>query len=299
MQLDQVHGRHRESRTVDHAGDVAIQGDVIQAVGFGGRFGRVFLRAVAEFGQFRLAKQRVVVDVDLRIQGNQLPVRGDHQRVDLDEPRVTLIEHAKQSSEQFAERRRGRFFQPQRERKPARLIRQHAGGHRNANRENALRMLGRDGLDVHAAIATGDKHDAFTRAVHQGTQVKLACNCRGAFDQKAVNRQTRTVGLMGGQCAAEQLIAGLAQLIDGIDQTNTAGLAAAARVNLCLHDPARTAERAGRRDGRVCRVDDHAVRNADPVVRKQTLGLVFVQLHGDLSAGSGAQCYYFSWHVSP
>src|SRR5690606_7674564 len=53
MQLDDVHGRHGQSRTVDHTGDIAVQCDVIEIEALGVVFHLVFLRFIAEFFQFR------------------------------------------------------------------------------------------------------------------------------------------------------------------------------------------------------------------------------------------------------
>ena len=71
LQLDQVHGRHRQACAVDHAGDVAIERDVVEIVLAGDALGRIFLVRIAQRGHLRLAEQRVGLDVELAIERHQ------------------------------------------------------------------------------------------------------------------------------------------------------------------------------------------------------------------------------------
>src|SRR5690606_23964187 len=82
----------RSSDLVDHASDVAVERDVVQVVLVGTALLLVLLRNVAHAGEALLAEQRVVLDVDLRVERDEVPVAGDDQRVDLDEARVALDE---------------------------------------------------------------------------------------------------------------------------------------------------------------------------------------------------------------
>ena len=43
VQLDQVHGRHGKARAVHHAGDVTVEGDVVEVVLAGAPLHRIFL----------------------------------------------------------------------------------------------------------------------------------------------------------------------------------------------------------------------------------------------------------------
>ena len=76
VQLDQVHGRHRETRAVHHAGDVAVERDVVQVVLAGLALHRIFLASIAQRRQLRMAEQRVGVDVDLGIQRHEVAAAG-------------------------------------------------------------------------------------------------------------------------------------------------------------------------------------------------------------------------------
>ena len=55
--LNDVHGAHRQTRAVHHAGDVAVQLDVVQAELGGFDFQRILFVQVAKFHQFFVAEQ--------------------------------------------------------------------------------------------------------------------------------------------------------------------------------------------------------------------------------------------------
>ncbi len=59
--------------------------------------------------------------------------------------------------------------------------------------------------------------------------------------------------LVGDHAGAEHRLGGLADLVDGLDQLDAAGLAAAAGVDLCLHHPVVAADGLGRLDGLLAR----------------------------------------------
>ena len=98
VELDDVHGRHREAGAVDHAADGAVERHVVEVV-----FRRldlllVLLGQVPERDNVRMAIKRVVVESDLGIEADELIVLGDDQRIDLqqahvlgDERRVELL----------------------------------------------------------------------------------------------------------------------------------------------------------------------------------------------------------------
>ncbi len=120
--LHQVHGRHRQPGAVDHAADVAVQGDVVEVVLGGGRLARVFLADVAQLQQFRVPVQRVVVEVDLGIQREQVAAWRDHQRVDLDQAGVLLEEQLDQAEQDLLELLHLVAIEAQREAEAAHLV---------------------------------------------------------------------------------------------------------------------------------------------------------------------------------
>src|SRR5690606_27694626 len=80
VQVDDVHGTHGQTGTVDHAADVAVQSHVVQLELGSVGFTRIVLGRVMHGAQLGLAVQGVAVDVDLGVQAVQVAVLLDHQR---------------------------------------------------------------------------------------------------------------------------------------------------------------------------------------------------------------------------
>src|SRR5699024_7640991 len=71
VQLDQIHGAHGQTGTVDHAADVAIQRDVGQIELLSSRFAFILLAGIVHGGIFLVPKQCIVVEIKLAIESNQ------------------------------------------------------------------------------------------------------------------------------------------------------------------------------------------------------------------------------------
>src|SRR5690606_39663438 len=85
------------------------------------------LRNVAHAGEALLAEQRVVLDVDLRVERDEVPVAGDDQRVDLDEARVALDEELHELRQELMQLLLLVWIEPEPEADPPGLIRLKAG----------------------------------------------------------------------------------------------------------------------------------------------------------------------------
>jgi hypothetical protein len=101
--FDDVHGGHGEAGAVDEAGDVAVEADVVEVVFGGGDFARVLLVLVAHRLDFRVAVERVVVEVELGVERVNVVVGGDDDRVDLDHRAIAVDEQFVERVEQAAE----------------------------------------------------------------------------------------------------------------------------------------------------------------------------------------------------
>ena len=149
--LNNVHRRHRQARAVHHAGNRAIQLDVIQRVLAGLDFQRVFLRRVAQSLDVRMTEQRVIVERDLRVQRKQLVVLGGDEWIDLHQRSVRIHERLVKALEECHRVVDLRRLQPQGKGQLARLP--CAKAHRRIDRllENGVRILRRHFLNLHAA----------------------------------------------------------------------------------------------------------------------------------------------------
>ena len=84
-QLDHVHRGHGQPRAVHHAPDIPVQFHVIEIIGTRFDFKRLFLVQVTKRLHVLMLVQRVVVEGDLPVECDELFVRGNHQRIDLDQ----------------------------------------------------------------------------------------------------------------------------------------------------------------------------------------------------------------------
>ena len=85
MEGNDVHGAHGQTRTIDEASDVAVQTHVRQAKLAGPDFRRIFFGGIKHGRDRLLAERRVVIEVELGIDGKHLAIRvvfarrRDHQ----------------------------------------------------------------------------------------------------------------------------------------------------------------------------------------------------------------------------
>ena len=98
--LDDVHRAHGQAGTVDQAGDVSVEGDVVQVELRGLDFLGVLFVQVPEGDDLRVAEKGVVVEGHLGVEGQNLIVRGGNQGIDLDHGGVGFPEHAVEVADQ-------------------------------------------------------------------------------------------------------------------------------------------------------------------------------------------------------
>ena len=148
-------------------------------------------------------------------------------------------------------------------------------------------LLGRvvgDLLDVHAAFARAHQRHLLRRAVGEHGDVVLLLDVGAFLDQQAAHLLALRPGLVGDELHAEDLAGELRDLGLRARQLDAAALAAAAGVDLRLHDPDRAAELL-RRLGRLADAERGiAARHRDAEAGEDFLALVFVNLHRGVGA---------------
>src|SRR5215469_7658706 len=92
--LDDVHGSHGQASAVDHAGDAAIELDVVEAVLGGFHFKRIFLVKIAQFAKVFVAEQRVVVEGHFGVESNEFVISREDAWIDFEERRIRIDERA-------------------------------------------------------------------------------------------------------------------------------------------------------------------------------------------------------------
>ena len=125
----------------------------------GPHLGRVLLAQVAQGLDVLVAEQGVVVEVDLGVERDHVPLLGDRQRVDLGQRRVLLQEDPGQRRHDLLGLRDLVAGEARLERQPAGLERLQARLRGDGHFDDLLRRLVGDLLDVHPpsalAISTG------------------------------------------------------------------------------------------------------------------------------------------------
>ncbi|ABA49494.1 hypothetical protein BURPS1710b_0976 [Burkholderia pseudomallei 1710b] len=278
-QLDRIHRRHRQARAVHEAADVAVERDVREVELRRFDFSRIFFVQIAVRDDFRMAEQRVRIEVELRVERDHLAVARQHERVDFGERRVRFPERLVQALQDFA-RLRDRCV------RHADLLREIVGfgilqAHRRLDSDlvDRFRRLFRDFLDVHAAFARRHHDDLLRHAIDHDADIQFLLDVRAFFDQQTVDLLAFRARLVRLQLHAEDLVRVFAHLLERLRDLHAAALAAAARMNLGLDDPDRAAQLLRHLDGLVHRERRLAARYRDSEFPQDFLTLVLVNLH--------------------
>ena len=176
MQLYEVHGRHSKACAVHHAGNISVQRHIVELVLRRLALHRVFLRVIAHFGQRSLAKQRVIFDVDLGVQGKEFPIRGHDQRIDLHQAGIAFQVQLVNGMRDFSELRDLRSAKAHaKSQLPALKVLQ-PGCRMNIDADDLLRGVLGNLFNVHPARRGGDKGKSAGIAIQHQAQVDLACD---------------------------------------------------------------------------------------------------------------------------
>src|SRR5262245_78613 len=284
-QLDDVHRRHRQPGAVDHACDVAVELDVVEVVFRGFDLERGFFVEVAQFGVFLVTIERVVVEIDLRVQRVKLAVLGQKEGVDFEERGVHFDEGPIEREHELrgfaGELRR----QAQAERQIARLERLHPDGGVDVFLQDFFRGLGCDLLDVHAACGRGHKNQLRDRAVEQQSQIKLLFDLQPLFDEQGSHGAAFGTGLVRDQIHSDHPFSQVVNVFHSTREFDAAAFAAPARVDLRLDDY-RQPQFLGGLLGLGDRTRDPAPRDLDVEAAQQFLTLILMNLHKNASIGT-------------
>ena len=242
VQLDGVHGRHGQPRTIDHAADVAAQTDVGQAEFGCLQLGRIFLIQIAIRHDFGVAEQRIAVEVEFGIQrrdgalavaveridfhqrGVRLHVASVELAAHVDKLRPRIWRHAHALRQLFA-LRLGQALLPV-----------------DKNLGNFLGLRARHFFDVHAARLRGNQRHFLRQTVGNARQVVLLLNIRAFFNIQAAYFLAPGPGLRGHQLHAQHLARKLLHLVDRARHFHAAALATPTGMDLGLDDPHRPTE---------------------------------------------------------
>ena len=144
----------------------------------------------------------------------------------------------------------------------------------------------------HAAFGRGDESRLAGGAVDEDREVKLTVDVSAILNVEAVDLLAVLVGLRGDEVVAEHRLGVLDGLFLGEGEANAAlltcsrlhklALAAATRMDLAFHDPERSGQLVDRLFHIVDRKHGRAVSNGRTIGLQHGLGLVFMDVHGEI-----------------
>ena len=277
--LEHVDGRHGKTRAVDHARNVAAEVDVVESVRGSFEFFRIFFAVVTELGDVRMAVERAVVKIELRIEGDDIVVLGDDERVDLDLRAVLADEGGIKTLHERRGLANGGRGDVDGVCHARRLERHESDDGIDVFLDDLLGVLLGDLFDLDAAFLGAHHDDARAEAVDDEGKVELFLDLRALFDEQAVDDLALGTCLMCDERFAEQLTRVAAHLIGCLCDLDAARFPAPPGVDLRLDDDDRTAEFFGVVDGCVHGERGQSVRDFDAIFAQHLFGLILVNVH--------------------
>ena len=268
---DDVEGRHHQARAVADDSDLAVELDVVEVVLLGLGLERVGGILVFEERVTGVTEVGVLIERDLAVQGDDVALFGQHERVDLDERRVLALVDGVELDEHVAHLVDELGGEARRLGDLDGLLLVDAGQRVDRDAGEGLGALDRELLDLHAALDAAEREVRAVRAVQQHREVVLLVDAGALRDHDALDDVTLDVQAEDGLCRLVRLVGGLRDL-------DAAGLAAAAGLDLGLDDD-HAADLLGRGPRLFGRVRDEAGEHRNLVLLEEVACLVFVQIH--------------------
>lgn len=243
VQLDDVHGSHGETGTVDKAANVTIELDEVEAGLGGANLIGILLGGVAELEDVGLPEISVVIEAELGVHGHDLVVRGLGKRVDLDLGGILLAEDLVELLDGVLGLLDALLAEAE--------LGGDVAGHLIGDTDVDVDVGGVDGfgvllgdtLNVHATLGRRNNDGALRSTVHEDGEVELAASELALADVDSAAETTLGASLLGDELVADHLLGEHLGLGGGVDDANTAleavvegALSTATSKNLGLDD---------------------------------------------------------------
>lgn len=206
VQLDNIHGGHGQTGTVDQAANVTVQLDEVQAELGGLDLIGVLLGDVAPGEDLLLAELGVVVESELGVHGQDLVVRGLGQGVDLDLGSVLVHEDLVQVLDGGLGVLDALLGEAEVGRDGAGDLVGDTGVDVNGGGDDGIGVLLGDGLNVHTTLGGGDNDGALSATVHEDGEVELAAGELALANVDGVAGATSSTSLLGNELVADHLV---------------------------------------------------------------------------------------------
>ena len=152
-----------------------------------------------------MPEERVVVEVDLRVERKHALVSGHDQGIDLRKGGIGLVEGLVQGLQEITRLRYCLLRHADLARNVRRVLVSQALHRVDRHLVDFLGCRGRHLLDVHAALARGHEHHPLRAAVDDHANVEFFSDVGAFLDQQAPDFLAVGAGLVGLQLHAENL----------------------------------------------------------------------------------------------
>lgn len=273
VQLDNVHGGHGKTSTVDEAANVAVKLDKVQAALGSADLVSVFLGRVAHLENILLAEVGVVVKAKLGVHAQDLVVRGLGEGVDLDLGSVLFAEDFVELLDGLL----GILDALVAETELGGNVAGHLVGNALVNVDvgggDGVGALLGDCLNVHAALGGGDDDGSLRGTIHEDGEIELAAGKLALANVNSAAEAAVGAGLLGDELVTNHLLGEHLGLVGRVDDANTTleavvkgSLATAASEDLGLDDHVLAANLVGDSLCLLGGVGDGALGNTDTIL---------------------------------
>lgn len=252
VQLDDVHGGHGKTGTVDKAANITIELDEVQVGLSGTDLISILLGGIAPLEDLLLTEVGVVVEAELGVHAQNLVVVGLGQGVDLDLSSILLAENLVQLLDGVL----GFLNALLAESKLGGNVAGHVIGDTlvdiDVGGQDSIGVLLGDGLNVHTALRGGDNDGSLAGTVHEDGEVELATGELALADVDGAAETAISASLLGDEVVANHLLGEKTSLVRRVDDTDTSleavvegTLSTSTSENLSLDDHVLAANRLG------------------------------------------------------
>lgn len=221
VELDNVHGGHGETGTVDEAANVTVELDKVQAALGSTDLVGVLLGRVAHLENLLLAEVGIVVEAKLGVHAENLVVRSLGEGVDLDLGGVLFAEDGVELLDGLLGVLDALLAEAELGGNGAGHLVGDAGVDVDVGGNDGLGVLLGDGLNVHAALGGGDDDGGLRGTVHQDGEVELATGKLALANVDGAAQTAASTSLLGDELVANHLLSKHLGLVGGVDDTDT------------------------------------------------------------------------------
>lgn len=222
VQLDDVHGGHGKTGTVDEAANITIELDEVEVREGSADLIGILLGGVAHGEDLLLAEVGVVVEAELSVHAENLVVVGLRERVDLDLSSILLAEDLVELLDGILGLLDALLAEAELGGNVTGDIVGDAGVDVDVGGRDGFGVLLGDSLNVHTTLGGGHDDGGLAGTVHEDGKVELAAGELALADVDGAAETASSTSLLGNQVVANHLLSEHLSLVGRVDDADTA-----------------------------------------------------------------------------